>query len=326
MNPADVLLAAMAKATSQAPIDTAALRKASKLPPAEIETTLQTLLDERRIGTCRLIKGETARDVYWPTGIVRPLPSFKIGSSTPAAAPDVKPTQEVPMKKEKLTQGDRLVELIAQHGPIIAHDLAERAKLPVKSLDAYLINQRADGRIVERKGYVEARGRSLKHYLTPAQASAWDKEAAETEAAPPTDGVSASEPPRAEVPDALEIPAFLRKVDAPDVAELRRKLHDQGNDLAAHRMILDAVRERLGVTEVQDILAALDARTGHDGRMALLLIDSDDQAEVESLDTQDYTVAHGRAITTVHRGHAARAIVVRILGEAVRTVEWKEAA
>lgn len=63
------------------------------------------------------------------------------------------------------------------------------------------------------------------------------------------------------------------------------------------------------------------------GKYALLLIDSADLIEVEELDEQsDSNIAKAAALDRIKQGHAARAVVIRILGEARRQVEWKEAA
>lgn len=54
------------------------------------------------------------------------------------------------------------------------------------------------------------------------------------------------------------------------------------------------------------------------------LIDSADLTEVEMLGEDDD--AQAMAMSSIELGHAARVMVVRIVGEATRRVEWKEAA
>jgi hypothetical protein len=63
------------------------------------------------------------------------------------------------------------------------------------------------------------------------------------------------------------------------------------------------------------------------GRLALLLIDSADLTEIEELAAGcDVRIAQAVAMARIDQGHAARAVVVRIFGEAARSVEWKQAA
>ena len=125
-----------------------------------------------------------------------------------------------------------------------------------------------------------------------------------------------------------------------DVANLRKIAHDQGNDLAAATLVLNMVGERLQVPQPEDIPAALnellhafatratqaEAKAETIGKTALILIDSTDLTEIEELDQYDVENAQQLAMRSVEQGRAARAIVVRILGEASRKVVWKAAA
>jgi hypothetical protein len=251
------------------------------------------------------------------------------------------------MKEKKETQGDRIAALVAKHGPITTHALADLAKVAAKSMDSYLALHRADGRIVERQGYDEDRARVLKHYMTPAQAEVWDEKVnrAKKDTAAPT------------APATQEIPEFMKKKIGPAggdaggillgllgvatvdeakklIEERRQRDHQLRNDLAGTRMVLENVARKLQVDQLEEVPAALDdlihalstrAATAQasGGALAILLIDSTDQIELEALDTDDTIEANSRAISAVQAGHAERALLVRIQGEAARTVAWK---
>lgn len=119
---------------------------------------------------------------------------------------------------------------------------------------------------------------------------------------------------------------------------LRQRLHDLDAELARHKL---AMAHLAGVLHVQDhadipkaldeLLHALSTRAvmaeAKRGTPALLLIDHTDLTEVERL-PEEMTPREIRAEAerAVREGHAARALAVRILGEAQRAVEWKEAA
>ncbi|HNA67250.1 MAG TPA: hypothetical protein PLN96_05275 [Zoogloea sp.] len=272
MSLADIVLDLLAKATSQAPMPHPTLAQAvlSQRPettPDEIPDVLDQLVDQRLVATCRVTRGGITRDVYWRTALRRTAQTLVPAPTRAKAQPQ--PTKETIMKE---TAGDRLAKLIAQHGPIIGADLADKSGLPAKSLDAYMRTQLLDGRIESRMGYSRERGRELKHYMTPEQAQAWDEADASLEAAMASDAKQTG----------AEIPV------------------NETNPPASQPPSL--------------------------GRLALLLIDSTELTSLDELGTDDVTIAHGRAVTAIQDGQARRAIVVRILGEAQRIVEWRDAA
>lgn len=298
----DLLLDLLEKSTSQAPMTVPSmtqrlLGKRPETTPDEIHDVLEQLLDQHLLTTCRITKAGITQDVYWRTGLRRAPRVLPPPTCQPAPKP-----KEQTMKE---TAGDRLVKLIAQHGPLIGADLADKSGLPAKSLDAYLRTQLADGRVETRMGYCQERGRELKHYMTPDQARKWD-----------ADGLEQFDRMTAE-PDsaAYERDSLLKLVGADDVIQageaistLRRKIHDQGNDLAAANLVLSQMAARLQVDAFERIPGALDEllhalstrAMGAEkpaGKPALLLIDSAELTEVEML--SDWATDIGMAPNTL---------------------------
>jgi len=329
MSLADIVLDLLAKATSQAPMPHPTLAQAvlSQRPettPDEIPDVLDQLVDQRLVATCRVTRGGITRDVYWRTALRRTAQTLVPAPTRAKAQPQ--PTKETIMKE---TAGDRLAKLIAQHGPIIGADLADKSGLPAKSLDAYMRTQLLDGRIESRMGYSRERGRELKHYMTPEQAQAWDEADASLEAAMASDAKQTG----------AEIPVNETGPDDREakIAAQASTIHALRNDVAAANLVLNHMALALSVESHVDIPRALDQllhRLGNPpasqpsslGRLALLLIDSTELTSLDELGTDDVTIAHGRAVTAIQDGQARRAIVVRILGEAQRIVEWRDAA
>lgn len=122
------------------------------------------------------------------------------------------------------------------------------------------------------------------------------------------------------------------------IAKRDRTIHDLKNDVCAANLIFSQIAETLKVERPEQIPDALDELThalttramldapADRGELMLVLIDSGDLVEFEELDQSDAAHAQQRAIQTIELGHAARALVVRVIGEAKRQVEWKEAA
>lgn len=209
------------------------------------------------------------------------------------------------------THGSRLIKVIVAHGPLIGAELAEKAGLPAKNIDPYLASAIKNGTIHTRMGFVAELGKERKHYMTATQAEAWDSNRGH----------------------AMSHPCAIMEHPAPMQEDLRALAAERDGLLG----LLGVLAERLQVREHHEIPAALDEllhalstraaiHQASAGRLALLLIDSGDLTEVEELPTTDPDDAHQRAMAAVEQGHAARAVVVRIQGEARRHVEWKEAA
>jgi DNA-binding PadR family transcriptional regulator len=109
------------------------------------------------------------------------------------------------------------------------------------------------------------------------------------------------------------------------VDDLKRQLHDQGNDLAGMRMILDEAVKRIGAAGPTDFLTVLDARLARPaqlGRPALILVDGDN---AEVLDLPQSIDPKARAMELVMSGGITTAIVATIHGRATMpkpTPEW----
>jgi DNA-binding PadR family transcriptional regulator len=117
----------------------------------------------------------------------------------------------------------------------------------------------------------------------------------------------------------------------------RAQIHDLRNDVAGLSMHISILRDRLKLGPDDDIIEALDTAmsqasppnngTSHTtAKLALMLIDSADISEIEPLDTDDIETASAEAVRQIEAGHAARAVVISIHGEAVRKAEWRMVA
>jgi hypothetical protein len=118
----------------------------------------------------------------------------------------------------------------------------------------------------------------------------------------------------------------------------RCEIHDLKNDVCAANLIFSQLAETLKVEKPEQIPDALDELThalatramvnspADRGELILVLIDSSELVEFEELDQSDTAHAQQRAIQTIEQGHAARALVVRFIGEARRHVAWMDAA
>ena len=371
------ILHPLAKATSQAPMTFVALLGAMQqhlghpVAPDRLLASLEQLVAQRRLATCRITRDGASHDVFWPTGMVSAAASWTVKptlrkppelAAQPPEPISNPPPPEHPMKTE--TNTARLLAAIQKHGPLHAHDLAERTHVPVKNVDGSLAIAQRNGTIVTRKGYAAERGKELKHYMTPEQAEAWDAQA--QDGAPATPEETTAEPAE-DTPPAADagllasanrmlqerldgVAHALRGSGLPGLAEV-----DGRGDLQMHvaaltgayqqqRAVLDTVSRYFGARDydsimdyVHDQLGALhhtkdeyrDPADGADlpthGKLSLILIDGDNDAQI--LDqAENLQVAQGVAMDFVSEGRAERAILVTILGEARRTVEWRDAS
>lgn len=254
-----------------------------------------------------------------------------------------------PAAPDTQSQTDRIIQVILQHGPITGAEVASRAKVRARDLNALLTGPIKKGRIAVRIARAAQAGnkKPLKHYMSPDVAQEWDASQTEpaaqnTDAKQAAPGAETNEPEQRMLALLAERDSLLQLLGASDISaagetigNLHRRVHDLTNDAAGMRMILEAMARRLGVDSIEQAPEALERlqATGphapasqHHGRLAMLLIDSADQTEIEDLDCADTPSAQARAMASIDQGHAARAVVVRILGEAQRRAEWREAA
>lgn len=332
----DRILAIVAKSTPQAPMCGADIIAALGAGHIDARRALDSAVAAMLLNTARITRNGLTHDVYWPTG--RKTPVLTGNKKEPLAVP--KPT-------EPDTHGSRLIKLIIAHGPIIAADLAEKAGVVAKNIDPYLASAVKHGQIHTRMGYVPELGRERKHYMTATQAQEWDDRGQQIEVGPVEETANAA----AQGGHAMSHPATLERLavlerehkeffdnnwhDQRRRAEAQAtQIHDLKNDIAARDLILNNLADTLKVQQIEDIPGALDdlthalatramAANEAAGKPALLLIDSSDLTEVEMLTEDDD--AQRIALHSIELGHAARVLVVRILGEAQRTAVWKEA-
>ena len=111
----------------------------------------------------------------------------------------------------------------------------------------------------------------------------------------------------------------LRGSGLPGLATITRK-----DDLQMATAALTGAYQQ-AIAEASTLNQQLACAPTHSGKLSLILIDSDNDAQIVAQDN-DHTEAHGQAISAVMNGSAERALLVRILGEARRTVEWRDAA
>lgn len=312
----DRILAIVAQATPQAPMPHSAiiqalLRQRPETTPDEPHDALEAMTTQRLLSTARITRGGVTHDVYWPTGLTKP------------ALSGIKPKEPIAVPTQPDTLAQKLIKTIVAHGPLLAEELADRCGAAKNNIGGLLQHAIKTGSITTRKAYVAERGREMTHYMTATQAAEWDArdgaaEQIEIHAVPDTTGGHVMSHP-----------------DLETLRDLNSEIHALRNDVAARDLILNNLAGSLKVQHIADIPAALDdlihalttrAMTSQSpaGKPALLLIDSADLTEVEMLGADDD--AQAMAMNSIELGHAARVLVVRIVGEATRRVEWKEAA
>jgi hypothetical protein len=261
--------------------------------PAAVHDAVERLYQASYIGSMRHTKNEVTQWVYWPTGL-KPVAAPKKGNTNMASEP----------------KNSILAKLILLHGPIPSAELSQKAEekginCPTKNIQVLLGGQIGRNEIIMRKkdGAV--------WYMTPNQADEWDEN--ERAAGEDRDGAHVMSTPPAE----SELQARM----------LARKVADLEADIAKQRTLLAAKTEL--IVDLEERLQ--DAQRGpardEPGRLALLLIDSAELMELEELDSvTDVRIAQAAAMARIDQGHAARAVVVALLGEARRQVAWKVAA
>ncbi|RTL17098.1 MAG: hypothetical protein EKK55_23245 [Rhodocyclaceae bacterium] len=342
----DHILSIVENATAQQPmrygdVATALVRVRPETTPDEPHDALEALVAQRLLSTARITRGGITHDVYWPTGLKTPVLTG-IKPKEPIAVP-IETLPATPTETEPDTNAQRLIKAIVAHGPINNADLAEMTGVAAKSIDSVLRSAMAKKQITNRRIYVPDAGRDLRHWMTATQAEEWDVQQGHAMSHPSAIMAPAARAAVEQLQDdlrdlAAERDGLIGLIGATGLSEAiamiearRAEMHDLKNEVAARTLIMSQLAEIVGVENHEDILGAVERMTADrpaptPGRLALLLIDSADLTEIEELPTNDDGEAHTRALATVEHGHAARAVVVRIQGEAVRTVAWKAAA
>jgi hypothetical protein len=349
----ELVLAIVGKASSLRPMASKdiwiALRKTRpETTPDELPDVLEYLTNSRVLATCRITRGDITQDTYWPTGLRNPV----LIGAPPMSNPN--------------TSASKLLRAIVLHGPITGADLAIKTGIAAKSIDSLLESATTRDAVTSRRGFCAEKGRELKHYMTTTQAGDWDarEAAAEQELAdavkdepnqnepaahvmstPASTKQTEGEIPVNESDEGNEEPCHNCPANPEpeegltcareEIAELKTRVHDLLNDAAGAHLVLQELAKKLSVEKFEDIPSAFDeltqalaARAMHpepaSGRMALVLIDSAELTEIELISADDD--AQAMAMSNIELGHAARVLVVRIMGEARRQAEWKEAA
>lgn len=326
----DLILSIVGKASSMRPMASkdiwVALRKTRpETTPDELPDVLEYLTNSRVLATCRITRGDITQDTYWPTGLRNPV----LIGAPPMSNPN--------------TSASKLLRAIVLHGPITGADLAIKTGIAAKSIDSLLESATTRDAVTSRRGFCAEKGRELKHYMTTTQAGDWDAREAEAESEKRMDVVGQNgNTGEHYAAHAMSAPVSEAASDKPDnadaeLAALKSQIHGLLNDVAAANLIFSQLADTLKVEKPEQIPAAIDELTQAlatrglqpapvNGKLALLLIDSAELIEIDELDQCDAANAQHLAVRNIELGHAARAIVVRILGEAKRQVEWKAAA
>jgi len=287
-------------------------------PFDEIHEALEQLIDARLITQMRHTRNGVMQNVYWPTDL------------KPITAPTL---EEIRMASEP--KNSHLARLILKHGPISGADLAAKAQsaglnCPTKNVQGILGGHITRGEIILKKRD------GANWYMTATQAEEWC--AATVQDAEPAHVMSGPKQSNAEIPVNETAPhddqtATIRALQV-DLAHRDRTIHDLKNDVAGANLVLHQLADKLQVNAFEQIPAAIDeimhattTRVLHadplPGKQALVLIDSAELIEIEELAVDDD--AQNMALASIELGHAARVLVVRIMGEAKRQAEWKAA-
>lgn len=322
------VLAIIQPHSSQRPISHSDILAAAHTlaPPDEVHDAIEELIDAKLISSMNHTRMGITRYVYWPTGL------------KPITAPSM---EEIHMSAEP--KNSQLARLILLHGPITGPALAEKARnegmnCPAKNVPGLLESRIRHGDIIARK----SNGVTL--YMTPTQAACDEMEAGVFEAGGQGGGdIYAgdeagahvmSAPPASTKQSGAEIPVNETATENAELAELKARVHDLLNDVAAANLIFAQIQETLRVDRPEDIPGALDEimRAASEmaikqtGPLGLLLTDSEDLTDYVRLNTTEYLKAKDAAMERVDQGDAANVYVIQFLGKASRQVAWKEAA
>lgn len=347
-----LILSLLAMSTSQDPMPLETLKQTiaergvgvpeELRQPSAILEALEALEAESLVTSCAVTTDGATRLVYWPIG----------SAPRPFSFPSPPPRKHEPAMP---STSDKFIRAIEKQGPIIRADLFEATGLPnTTNIEGHLKGPLSRGEIVTRQGYVADRGRNLVHFMTREQAKTWDAEQSgnDSDTKESGDGIHVNETAAENCqPHLVELGLveLVQDLGAKGVLEAkeriakllhgetesRRRLHDLGNDIAAANLVLNNLAAKLQVQRHEDIPQALDelldalctraAVASKPSPHAVLLIDSADLIDFELLPNgspiEDARAAAERA---VNEGHAARAVLIHVLGEARRKVEWSD--
>lgn len=314
----DAVLAASAKASSQQPMPAPKLIRAvqGRLPGTSkdlVFDAIEHLRDAAALNHCRITRGGSTQDVYWPTGVPPRNISFRdlpIGQHTRSDAAQAQQQQQAPAMSKPQTpppsQTERAVRVIVERGPMLGADVASAAKVRARDLHALLVAPIKHGRVAVRMAMVpgSAIKRPQKHYMSGAAAAEWDAGRAPGTGLQDRAQAESAEHQRMETDAEATAPSIEH--DALDLIAERDRLQARVSDLEGR---------------VYHLTQSLDAarREAHLGDLALLLIGPAD-ARLE--DAVDEPLARQQAIEALESGEAERAIIVRVLAEAEMRVDW----
>lgn len=231
------ILAALAQATPQTPLDLVQLsgRLAGPLEEMErIQAALDDLVARHAVNTARVgTDPDALRPVYWPTCAMPAAVPYRdlvikshtradaaraVGEKTavsdlPTPTPTHQPEKE-PATMARLNSPGYAARILAHleaHGPTDSVDLRRAAQIG-NDLDRYIVNQLASGEIVTRPNPRRGAGGYLvKAYMLAGQAEAWDAEHSGQADAPENHAPAQPAPRRACDPDAVSFSAGPEK-------------------------------------------------------------------------------------------------------------------
>lgn len=291
-------------------------------PPADIHDAVEQLLDALLISHMSHTRGGVTQNFYWPTGL------------KPINAPSIEAIRMASEPKNSL-----LNRLIVLHGPIVGTALAWKARdqganIPAKNVPGLLET------LIRKQTVIVRKKDGANWYMTPSQADEWDTSAASSaglqDAGEDADDIGdeagahvMSAPPASTEQCGAEIRVNETATENAELEELKARVHDLLNDVAAANLIFAQMQDTLRVDRPEDIPGALDEMM-HTlttrvmqpaqplGRLALIVY-SDTEADLQFL--EPYVTENDAsqiALNQVNAGSSERCAVIRVLGEARR--------
>lgn len=351
----DLILSIVGKASSLRPMASKdiwiALRKTRpETTPDELPDVLEYLTNSRALATCRITRGDITQDTYWPTGLRNPV----LIGAPPMSNPNTSASKllRAIVLHGPITGADLAIKtgIAAKSIDSLLESATTRDAVTSRSgfctekgreLKHYMTTTQA--------GDWDASATAAEKELIDAVKGEPDQDAAAHVMSAP-EVVASTKQSEGEIPvnesdEGNEEPCHNCPANPEpeegltcareEIAELKTRVHDLLNDAAGAHLVLQDLAKKLSVEKFEDIPGAFDELTQAlaaramqpepaSGRMALVLIDSAELTEIEPLAADDD--AKAMAMSNIELGHAARVLVVRIMGEARRQVEWKEAA
>lgn len=297
---AERILASIAKADPQNPVKVNDLHIRLKgVTRGQLDAELDDLFSTNQINRCRRFKDGREWDEIWPTGITtlaarlarpskptqtapqRPAPAVATPSETVAKPQEVKQMSNA----EQPTKRQLAMALIAEKCCVSEAAIAQHVDVPKRNVQVVIKKDIEAGAVIKEvvDGVIYWRGKTE---TSASQSRAEHKTAAQQ--------------------DQVE-----------HIAQMRKQLHDQGNDLAALRMIVEAACGRLG-TDAEHLLETLDQRLAAPaqiGKPIVILMADDDTADIREL--KDDVDPQRHAMSLVGEDGITQAIVARLIGRAV---------